>query len=336
MQLKQIAQALGCTLDGDPTVEITGVAGLEQAGPDQIGFVSNRKYVALAREARAGAIIVDTNFEPLSTPTLRTSNPYLAFARSIELFYQPPQPRREIDPTARVASTARIGDHAAIGPYVVIEDGVTIGDRATLAPFTFIGTGSQIGDGFRTYANVSVREYTRIGDNVILQDGVRIGTDGFGYAKKDDHTWHKIVQSGIVVIEDDVEVGANSTIDRATIGETRICRGAKIDNLTQVGHASVVGEDTLLCAQVGLGGSSKIGRNCILTGQVGVVGHLKVGDRVIATGQTGIPGDVPDDTTISGSPGFDNRMWLRSSAVFKRLPEMLRRIEALEKNGNRA
>ena len=332
MKLGEIAEALGCTFNGEGTTEITGVCGLEDASPTQLAFVSNRKYVAAARETNAAAIIVDNDFEEVRTPTLRTANPYLAFARSIELFYKQPEPKRAIHPTASIADTARIGNHAAIGSHVVIEDDVVIGDRAMLSPFTFIGTGSRIGDDFRTHSNVSVREYTQIGHNVILQDGVRIGTDGFGYAKRDDNSWYKIVQSGVVVIEDDVEIGANSTVDRGTVGETRIKRGAKIDNLVQVGHASVVGEDTLLCAQVGLGGSSKIGRNCIFTGQVGVVGHLNVGDGVIATGQTGIPGDVEDGTTISGSPGFDNKMWLRSTAVFKRLPEMLKRLAALEKS----
>src|SRR5262249_14425954 len=175
------------------------------------------------------------------------------------------------------------------------------------------------------------REFCRIGNNVTLQDGAKIGADGFGYAKKDDGSYHKIVQSGIVVLEDDVEVGANATIDRGTIGVTRIRRGAKIDNLVQVGHASDVGENTLLCAQVGLGGSSKIGRDVILTGQVGVAGHLEIGDRVVATAQTGIPSSVEAGKVISGYPAIDNKLWLKCSAVFKRLPELLKRIEALEK-----
>lgn len=332
MRLGDIAEALGCRLEGDAGVEITGVRGIEDASASDLAFVSNRKYVARARRTRAGAVIVDEDFEPLPRPTLRTSNPYLAFARSIELFHTAPEPRRGVDPTARIAETATLGRDAAIGPYVVIEDEAAIGDRATLAPFTFIGRGCRIGDDFRAHSHVSIREYTRIGRNVILQDGVRVGADGFGFAKKDDASWHKILQSGVVVIEDDVEIGANTTIDRGTIGETRIRRGAKIDNLVQIGHASVVGEDTLLCAQVGLGGSTVVGRSCILTGQVGVVGHLEIGDRVVVTGQTGIPGDVEDDATISGSPGFDNKRWLRSSAIFKRLPELLRRIEALEKS----
>ena len=194
-----------------------------------------------------------------------------------------------------------------------------------------IARGARIGDHFKAYANVSVREFCQIGNNVILQDGARIGADGFGYAKRDDGSYYKIAQSGIVVLEDDVEVGANATIDRATIGETRIHRGVKIDNLVQVGHSSEVGENTLLCAQVGLGGSSKVGRSVILTGQVGVAGHLEIGDRVIATAQTGIPNSIEPDKVVSGYPAIDNKLWLKSSAVFKRLPELLKRIEAIEK-----
>src|SRR4029079_15447615 len=182
--------------------------------------------------------------------------------------------------------------------------------------------------------NVSVREYCQIGNNVILQDGVKIGTDGYGYAKQDEGSYYKIVQAGIGVLEDDVEVGANSTIDRSTIGETRIRSGAKIDNLVQVGHASVVGENSLLCAQVGLAGSSKIGRNVILTGQVGVAGHLEMGDGVVVTAQSGIGHDVEAGKIVSGSPEMDNRIWLRSTAIFKRLPELLKRIEALEKKNS--
>ena len=335
MKLEIIAEKLGCALKGDPNTEITGVSGIEEAGPSQLTFVSNRKYAASARTARAGAILVTEDFPELSTPTLRTSNPYLAFARSIELFYAPPQSSAHIDSTARIAASAQIGPNASIGPYVVIEENVAIGDNAIIGSFTFIGTGTRIGTGFRSHTHVSVREYCVIGSNVILHDGARIGSDGYGYAKQDDGSYYKIVQSGIVVIEDDVEVGANATIDRATVGETRIRRGAKIDNLVQVGHASIVGENTLLCAQVGLGGSSKIGRDVVLTGQVGVAGHLEIGDGVIATAQTGIPNSVEAGTMISGYPGIENRLWLKCSAVFKRLPELLKRIEALEKSKSR-
>jgi UDP-3-O-[3-hydroxymyristoyl] glucosamine N-acyltransferase len=329
--LSEIAARLECVLKGDGNLEIRGVAGIEEAGEGVLTFVSNPKYAAKARTTKASAVIVSTDFPEIETASLRSANPYLTFARAVELFYQAPQQPPGIDSTARIAKTARIADGASISPYVVIEDDVRIGSNCTLYPFVHISRGARIGNNFKAYAGVSIREFCRIGNNVILQDGVRIGTDGFGYAKQDDGSYYKIVQSGIVVLEDDVEVGANATIDRGTIGETRIRRGAKIDNLVQVGHASDVGEDTLLCAQVGLAGSSKIGRSVILTGQVGVAGHLEIGDRVIATAQTGIPNSIEADKVVSGYPAIDNRLWLKSSAVFKRLPELLKRIEALEK-----
>lgn len=331
MQLSEIAARLECALRGDGSLEITGVSGIDEAMPGHLTFVSNPKYAAKARTTKAGAVIVANDFPDIEAATLRSANPYLTFARAVELFYEAPVPARAIDSSARIAGTARIGEGASISPYVVIEDDVQIGTGCTLYPFVHISRGVRIGNNFKAYANVSVREFCRIGDNVILQDGVKIGTDGFGYAKKDDGSYYKIVQSGIVVLEDDVEVGANAAIDRGTIGETRIRRGAKIDNLVQVGHASDVGENTLLCAQVGLAGSSRIGRSVILTGQVGVAGHLEIGDRVVATAQTGIPNSIEADKVVSGYPAIDNKQWLKSSAVFKRLPELLKRIEALEK-----
>jgi UDP-3-O-[3-hydroxymyristoyl] glucosamine N-acyltransferase len=331
VQLSDVAARLDCILKGEAGIEIRGVVGIDEAEPGHLTFVSNPKYAAKARTTKASAVIVSLDFPEIERPTLRSGNPYLSFARAVELFYSAPVPQSGIDPSARIASSARLGQGASVGPYVVIEDDVQIGVNCTLHPFVHIGRGARIGDNFKAYSHVSVREFCRIGNNVILQDGAKIGTDGFGYAKKDDASYYKIVQSGIVVLEDDVEVGANATIDRGTIGETRVRRGAKIDNLVQVGHASDVGEDTLLCAQVGLAGSSKIGRSVILTGQVGVAGHLEIGDRVIATAQTGIPNSVEADKVISGYPAIDNKLWLKSSAVFKRLPELLKRIEALEK-----
>jgi UDP-3-O-[3-hydroxymyristoyl] glucosamine N-acyltransferase len=335
VKLSDIAARLDCVLKGDGEADITGVAGIEEAEAGHLTFISNPKYAAKARTTRAGAVIVSPEFPDIEPATLRNRNPYLTFARAVEFFYQAPRPPRGIDSTARIAASARIGEDASIGPYVVIEDDVHIGKNCTLHPFVHISRGARIGDNFKAYAHVSVREYCQVWNNVILQDGAKIGADGFGYAKQDDGSYYKIVQSGIVILEDDVEVGANATIDRATIGETRVRRGVKIDNLVQVGHASDVGEHTLLCAQVGLAGSSKIGRNVILTGQVGVAGHLEIGDRVIATAQTGIPSSIEPDKVVSGYPAIDNKLWLKSSALFKRLPELLKRIEALEKRSGR-
>ena len=331
MKLSDMAAALGCTVEGDGDLEITGVAGIDEAQAGDVTFVSNPKYAAKAKTTSASAVIVSTHFQGIPTATLRTDNPYLAFARAVEMFYKVPVPAKGISSSAAIASSAKIGPGASIGPFTVIEDDVVIGRDCTIYPFVHIYRGARIGDNFKAYAHVSVREFSQIGNGVILQDGVKIGTDGYGYAKQADGTYYKIVQSGIVVLEDDVEVGANSTIDRGTIGETRIRRGAKIDNLVQVGHASEVGENTLLCAQVGLAGSSKIGRNVILTGQVGIAGHLEIGDGVIVTAQSGVAGDLEAGKVFSGTPSMDNKLWLRSTALIKRLPELLRRIEALEK-----
>ena len=331
MKLGHIAQQLGCELKGDVNIDIQRVAGIDEAQPGDLTFLSNRKYAARVKTTSASAVIVEPSFQEIEVATLRTANPYLAFARAVELFYQAPVPPSGVDPSARIAPTAKIGANASIAPFVVIEDDVEIGTNCTLFPFVHISRGARIGKDFKAYAHVSVREFCRIGNNVILQDGAKIGTDGYGYAKKDDGSYYKIVQSGIVVLEDDVEVGANATIDRATIGETRVSRGAKVDNLVQIGHASFVGENTLLCAQVGLAGSTRVGRDVILAGQVGAAGHLTIGDRAIVTAQTGIPNDIEPGTLSSGYPAIDNKTWLKSSALFKRLPELLKRIEALEK-----
>ena len=331
MKLSHIAQQLGCELRGDGDLEIRRITGIEEAQPGDLTFISNPKYISKVKTTAASAVIVSSDFQDIPAATLRTSNPYLAFARAIELFYQAPVPAAGVDPGSRIAATAKIGPNASIAPYVVIEDDVEIGRNCVLYPFVHICRGVRIGDDFKAYAHVSVREFCRIGNNVILQDGAKIGTDGYGYAKQDDGSYYKIVQSGIVVVEDDVEFGANATIDRATIGETRVRRGAKIDNLVQIGHASQVGENSLLCAQVGLAGSTKVGRNVILAGQVGAAGHLEIGDGTTVTAQSGIPNSLEPGKVYSGYPAIDNKVWLKSSAIFKRLPELLKRIEALEK-----
>ena len=325
MKLSELAEALGGTLHGDGTVEITGIAGIEEAVAGQVTFVSNKKYIPLAATTRASAILVEPDFPETPVATLRVADPYLAYARTIELFYKAPTYAPGIHPTAVIAPTATIGERAHIGAYVVIGEGVTIGDDVILHPHVVIYPHVVVGNGFMAHAHSIVREHCRIGDNVILQNGVVIGSDGFGFARTKEG-WHKIVQSGPAILEDSVEVQANSCIDRASIGETRIGRGVKIDNLVQVGHGSTVEENTLLCAQVGLAGSTEVGKNVILAGQVGVAGHLKIGDGAIATAQTGIPNDVPPGKTVSGSPAIDNLQWMKSVAIFGRLPELMKSL----------
>jgi|SRR5581483_3255265 len=331
MKLADLASALGVRLEnGSPDTEITGVAGIEEAGSGQVTFVANPKYAAAARTTKASAVIVSETFPAITAAMLRSNNPYLTFARAIELFYKPPTYGPGVHETAVIHATAKIGQNAHIGPYVVIDEHVEIGRDAVLLAHAVVYRGAKIGDNFFAHAHSVVREYCRVGDNVILQNGAVIGADGFGFAKDDSGRWHKIAQSGPAVLEDDVEVQANACVDRASVGETRIGRGAKIDNLVQIGHGSRVGENSLLCAQVGLAGSTEVGNNVILAGQVGVAGHCKVGDGAIATAQTGIPSDVAAGAVVSGYPAIDNKLWLRCCAVFNKLPEI---AKALRKSG---
>jgi len=329
MKLSEIASVLGATLqNGDPEAEITGVAGIEEAVAGQISFIANPKYAAAAKTTSASAVIVSEDFPAISAGMLRSKNPYLAFARAIDLFYQAPHYDPGVHPTAVIAPTAKLGTNAHVGAYVVIDDDVKIGDNATLLPHVVIYRGARIGNDFLAHAHAVVREHCTLGDNVILQNGAVVGCDGFGFARDGDR-WEKITQSGPAVLESDVEVQANSCIDRASIGETRVGRGVKIDNLTQVGHGSAVGEHTLLCAQVGLAGSTVVGKNAILAGQVGVAGHCNIGDGVIVTAQSGTHGDIPAGAMVSGSPAFDHKQWLRAVGIFNKLPELAKALRSL-------
>ncbi|MEG9437278.1 UDP-3-O-(3-hydroxymyristoyl)glucosamine N-acyltransferase [Edaphobacter sp. HDX4] len=331
MKLADLAQHLGAALRGDPSTAITGVASIETAGPGDLTFVANPKYSALARTTKASAVLVEPDFAEISAATLRIVNPYLAFARSIEIFYQPPVYPPGIHPTAVISPSAKIGANAHIGAYVVIGDNVTIGDNAVILPHAVIYSHVQAGHHLFLHAHAVVRENCRLGDHVILQNGAVVGADGFGFARRSDGSWYKILQSGPAVLEDSVEIQANACIDRASIGETHIGPGVKVDNLVQVGHGSTVGANTLLCAQVGLAGSTTIGKGVILAGQVGVAGHCTVGDGAIATAQSGIPGDVEPGKVVSGYPAIDNRQWLRVVALVNRLPELLRGIRSASK-----
>ncbi len=328
MKLSAIAEALGATVHGDASLEISGVAGMEQAGPGQLTFLANPKYAPKVKDTRAAAIIAATPMEGL--PTLVSKNPYLDFARSLALFYQPPRPAPGIHPLACVADSAVVGEGAAIGPFAVIGEDVRLGARAVIHPHVTVYQGAQIGDDFLAHSHAVVREFCVIGHRVTLQNGVVIGGDGFGFAKDAQGRHHKIVQSGVTILEDDVEVQSLTTIDRATVGESRVKRGAKIDSLVQIGHACVVGEDNILCAQVGLAGSTILGNSVLLAGQVGVSGHLTINDNAVVYAQSGVGHDVPPGSIISGSPAFDYRDWRRSALAFPKLGEMVRQMRQLE------
>jgi len=342
MKVREIAGALGCKLVGDPEIEISGVAGMEHAAACHLTFLANPKYAHKVKQTRAGAILVTEAVTDHPIASLVSENPYLDFARALELFYQPPRPAPGIHPLASIAPSAVIGEGASIGPFAVVGEEVRMGRNATLHPHVVIYAGARIGDHFLAHSHAVVREFCRIGHRVILQNGAVVGGDGFGFAKRADGTHYKIVQSGITVIEDDVEIQCLSAIDRATVGESRVKRGAKIDNLVQVGHASVVGEDNIICAQTGLAGSSVLERNVLLAGQVGISGHLTIHDDVIVYAQSGVGGDVEKGARISGSPAFPAGEWLRAITAFPKLPELLKtvrelkkKVEQLEQNGKK-
>jgi UDP-3-O-[3-hydroxymyristoyl] glucosamine N-acyltransferase len=331
MRLRELAGMLGAELHGDGEVEITGIAGIERAGPGEVTFVSNKKYAGLAKTTKASAVLVEPGFPDIPAATLRVGDPYLAYAKTIEMFYREPWYPPGVHATAVIAQTAKLGARAHVGAYVVVGDHAVVGDDAVLHAHVVIYPYATVGHRFIAHSHAVVREHCRLGDDVILQNGAVIGADGFGFART-PQGWYKIRQSGPAVLEDRVEVQANACVDGASIGETRVKAGAKIDNLVQVGHGSTVGEDTLLCAQVGLAGSTEVGRNVILAGQVGVAGHCVIGDGVVATAQSGIPNDVAAGRMVSGYPAIDNRQWLRSVALFNRLPELLRGLRGRQRD----
>jgi UDP-3-O-[3-hydroxymyristoyl] glucosamine N-acyltransferase len=329
MTLGELARRLGAELRAGVGAElaalegrrVTGVAGIEVAGAEQVTFVANPKYAGLAKTTKAAALLVEPGFAEVAAPTLRIKNPYLAFARAIEVFHPAAKYAPGLHATAVIAESARLGERAHVGAYVVVGEDCVVGDDAVLLPHVVLYPGVTVGSRFLAHAHA------------VVQNGAVVGADGFGFAKGDGG-WVKIVQSGPAVLEDRVEVQANACVDRASVGETRVAAGAKIDNLVQVGHGSYVGENTLLCAQVGLAGSTHVGKDVILAGQVGVAGHLTIGDGAVATAQSGIPSDVAAGAVVSGYPAMENRAWLRTVAAVNRLPEVLRMLK-LRKDANR-
>jgi UDP-3-O-[3-hydroxymyristoyl] glucosamine N-acyltransferase len=338
MKLSEIAQILNCRVEmaaNAADVEIVRIAGIEEAGPGDLTFVSNRKYLRHIKNTRAEAIILAEDVPPVRIPSLRTPDPYLAFARALEIFYEPLEQERGIHPTAVLEEGVEIGPNVSIGAYCTVGKDCRIGADVTIFPHVVLYPGVQIGDKAVIHSGVTVREYCRIGNRVILQNGAVIGSDGLGFVPTADGIFYKIVQTGRVVIEDDVEVGANTTVDRAAVGDTVIRRGAKLDNLVQIGHGSQVGPHSVLAAQVGLAGSTRLGQGVWVGGQAGFAGHLSVGDKAVITAQSGTSHDVSPGAVVSGSPAFDNGSWLRSVAVFSKLPDLSRRIRGLEKEVER-
>ncbi|HLL14735.1 MAG TPA: UDP-3-O-(3-hydroxymyristoyl)glucosamine N-acyltransferase [Pyrinomonadaceae bacterium] len=333
MRLSELARLTNATVEGASNdIEIKGAAGLDEAEAGHVAFLANPRYTPRVQTTRASAVYLAGGVEAgrADIAVLRTPDPYLAYTRALRLFHPEPDfapfvhPSAVIDPSARVAERVHIGACVIIGREVEIAAGVRIYPNVT------IYDGVRVGEDSTIHSGVALRAGTQVGARVIIHNNVVVGSDGFGYAKDEERRWLKIPQTGRVLIADDVEIGAGTTIDCASVGETRIARGAKIDNLVQIGHSCTVGEDTLLCAQVGLAGSSHIGNRVILAGQAGVAGHLTIGDDCVLTAKSATSHDVPPGKMLSGIPAFDNRDWLRSTAAFRRLGDMQRTIRQLE------
>ena len=330
MQLRELAERLGCRLEGDGALEICRVAGLEHAGEGDLSFFANPRYAPILKRTRATAVIIGDTAPPAPCAMLRTKHPSLAFANAVAMFANQEPPPPGVAALSAIAPDATLGRDVSIGPFSSVGRGARVGDRTIIHPNVFIGDGAVVGDDCVLHSHAAIRERVTLGNRVIIQNGAVIGADGYGFVKRPDGTHQKIPQVATVVIEDDVEIGANTTIDRPAVGETRIQAGAKIDNLVQIGHGVNVGRNTLLAAQVGIAGSTTIGDDVTLAGQVGVAGHVTVGKGASAVGQSGITNSVADGTFVSGYPAIENKEWLKSSVIFKKLPELRKKIADLE------
>jgi UDP-3-O-[3-hydroxymyristoyl] glucosamine N-acyltransferase len=331
MKLSEIARALGCELRGDGEVEIAGVAPIKDAGPGTLTFLADRRLAGKLTTTCASAVVLASDAPEVALPSLRAPHPYVAFVAALELFH-PPAPRHPagVHPSAVVAPSATLGAGTWVGPHVVVGERVTIGRAAVLHPSVTIYDDVAIGDEFTAHAGVVVREGVRIGNRVILHAGVVIGTDGFGYLPLPDGN-RRIPQVGTVVLEDEVEIGANATVDRAALGVTVVGRGTKIDNMVQVAHGCRIGPGCLLAAQVGLGGGTTLGARVMVGGQAGSAGHLTIGDGAHIAAKSGIHGDVPARAEYGGYPAIEARLWRRVMASLTRLPDIFRRVRRVER-----
>ncbi|MBN1164923.1 MAG: UDP-3-O-(3-hydroxymyristoyl)glucosamine N-acyltransferase [Candidatus Krumholzibacteriota bacterium] len=336
--VKELAQVVEGEVVGDSSIVIRGVAGIKEAREGEITFLANPKYESYLETTKASAVIANGNGN-IRGSVIKVQNPYLAFLKVVRLFDQGPMEKypRGIHPTAVIADSAVIGQEVSIGANVVVGERVKVGDRTTILPLACINEDVIIGEDCLIYPQVAIRERSEIGNRVILHSGAVVGSDGFGYAKE-GHRHQKIPQIGIVRIEDDVEIGANTTIDRATTGVTLIKRGSKIDNLVQIAHNVVVGENSVLAAQVGVSGSTELGRNVVLAGQAGLVGHIRIGEGAKVGAQGGVTKSVPADTNVSGYPAREHSFARKIYAATTRLPDLLKdfrdlqnRVKALEK-----
>jgi UDP-3-O-[3-hydroxymyristoyl] glucosamine N-acyltransferase len=328
--LDEVAELVGGTLIGNPAVEVAGVAGLSEAGPNDLTFLADRKYLKQVAASSAAAVLAVSR-ENISKPVIEVANPYAAFAELLEVFYPSAPPSGTVDERAALAPDVSLGEGVTIHPYAVLSSGVVVGDRTVIGAHTVIGEGCAVGADCILYAQVTLYRGVTIGDRVIVHSGSVLGSDGFGYAQLEDGAQRKIPQVGRVVVEDDVEIGANVTVDRATLGKTIIGRGTKIDNLVHIAHNNTIGSDGIVAAQAGLSGSCEVGDRVIIAGQVGLVDHVRVGDGAVLIAQSGVTSDVEPGTIVSGSPAIPHATWRRMIVVTPKLPELSRTVRSLEK-----
>jgi UDP-3-O-[3-hydroxymyristoyl] glucosamine N-acyltransferase len=330
IRIADLAERLDAEVVGDGDRKLEGILPLDLAGPEHLSFLHNPKYVQQAAASNAGAILVDSADVLAGRNLLVCDQPYLAVARALELFHPRPETEPGVHPSAVVADDLELGRGSSIGPLVTVAEGVVIGTGVTIGAGCVLGRGVRVGDDTLLHPRVVVEDGCRIGNRCVLQAGVVIGSDGYGFATVDG-VHHKVPQVGIVVLEDDVEIQANTTIDRATMGETRIGRGTKVDNLVQLAHNVEVGEHCLLVSQSGISGSTKIGNHCVFAGQTGAAGHLEVGDRTIVTARSAAMKSVPPDSVLAGFPGRPQREWMRSQAALQRIDGMRKKLLELER-----
>ena len=329
-RLDEVADYVGGKLHGDPSTEVIGVAGLGEAGPREITFLADRKYLKQLASSRAAAVLASSP-EGISRPVIEVPNPYVAFAAVLELFYPPSVPSGTVDERAVLGPGVRLGEGVTVHPYAVLGEGVVVGDRAVIHAHAVVGEGCSVGAGSVLHPHVTLYPGVSLGRRVVVHSGAVLGSDGFGYAQMEDGTQRKIPQVGRVVVEDDVEIGANVTVDRGTLGATVIGRGTKIDNLVHIAHNTVIGADGIIAAQTGLSGSCEVGDRVIIAGQVGFVDHVRVGDGAVVIAQSGVTGDVEPGAVVSGSPAMPHAAWRRASLILPKLPALAKTVRALEK-----